>query len=286
MKKIDIHMHLSLNNMDAVINGEHLASVDEMLPIMDKFNIEKSILMSSGEQNVLMDNKEVRSICRKYPDRFYYMATFDLSKKEDLEQRVLNEIKLGAKGIGELTYNIAFDDEDMILFLGILEKHNIPLLFHISPKIGSYYGVYDDVGLPKLENVLSKFPNLKFIAHSQPFWFEMELHENYNIEDRNGYPNGIIKSEGRVQELLRKYPNLYCDLSANSGGNAIMRDKEYGYKFIEEFKDRLLYGTDLFSINQYFPLGDYLDEAVEKRKISEDAYKMIVRDNAIKLFGL
>lgn len=286
MKKIDIHMHLSLNNVDAVINGERLASVDEMLPIMDKFNIEKSILMSSGEQNVLMDNKEVRSICRKYPDRFYYMATFDLSKKEDLEQRVLNEIKLGAKGIGELTYNIAFDDEDMILFLGILEKHNIPLLFHISPKIGSYYGVYDDVGLPKLENVLRKFPNLKFIAHSQPFWFEMELHENYNIEDRNGYPNGIIKSEGRVQELLRKYPNLYCDLSANSGGNAIMRDKEYGYEFIEEFKDRLLYGTDLFSINQYFPLGDYLDEAVEKRKISEDAYKMIVRDNAIKLFGL
>lgn len=286
MKKIDIHMHLSLNNMDAVINGERLASVDEMLPIMDKFNIEKSILMSSGEQNVLMDNKEVRSICKKYPDRFYYMATFDLSKKEDLEQRVLNEIKLGAKGIGELTYNIAFDDEDMILFLGILEKHNIPLLFHISPKIGSYYGVYDDVGLPKLENVLRKFPNLKFIAHSQPFWFEMELHENYHIEDRNGYPNGIIKSEGRVQELLRKYQNLYCDLSANSGGNAIMRDKEYGYKFIEEFKDRLLYGTDLFSINQYFPLGDYLDEAVEKHKISEDAYNMIVRDNAIKLFGL
>ncbi len=40
-------------------------------------------------------------------------------------------------------------------------------------------------------------------------------------------------------ELLRKYPNLYADLSALSGANAILRDPEYGVKFLDEFQDRL-----------------------------------------------
>ena len=44
---------------------------------------------------------------------------------------------------------------------------------------------------------------------------------------------------GRVPELFAKYPNLYGDLSANSGSRAIMRDPEFGLWFLETYADRL-----------------------------------------------
>lgn len=286
MNKIDVHMHLSLKQTTTIINGEKLASVEEMLPIMDKYGIKKSILMSSGEKDVLMDNEEIRNICKIYPDRFVYLAMFDLNDINNLEERIVEEVNLGAKGIGEFTTNVAFDDPKMLKLFEILEKRNLPLLFHMTPELGNYYGVYDEPGLPKLEYILRKFPNLKIVAHSQPFWYEMTDHESSTPDERNTYPVGPIVKEGRVQELLRKYPNLYGDLSANSGGNAIMRDVEYGYKFLEEFKDQLMFGTDLYCVDQYFPLGDFLEEALHSKKINQDTYDKITRENAKKIFGL
>lgn len=286
MKKIDVHMHLSLKQTTTVLNGEKLASVEDILPIMDKYGIEKGILMSSGEKNVLMNNEEIRTICKKYPERFAYLAMFDLEDFGNLEERILKEMELGAKGVGEFTTNIAFDDPKMLVLLAILEKYKLPLLFHMTPELGNFYGVYDELGMPKLEYILRKFPELKVVAHSQPFWYEMTKHESITVEDRNIYPIGRIEKEGRVQELFRTYPNLYGDLSANSGGNAIMRDVEYGYQFLEEFKDKLMFGTDLYCVDQYFPLGDFLDEALARNKINRETYDKITRENAKSIFGL
>lgn len=55
---------------------------------------------------------------------------------------------------------------------------------------------------------------------------------------------------------------------------------EYGYQFLEEFQDKLMYGTDLYALDQYFPLGDYLDKALANNKISQKVYNKITRDNA------
>lgn len=286
MKKIDVHMHISLKQNDATINGDKLACAKEMIPVMDKYGIEKSILMSSGEKDVSMDNEENRKICKKYPERFAYLAMFNLDNLEDLESRIVEEVRLGARGVGEFTTNIAFDDPKMLRFLELLEKYNLPLLFHMTPELGNYYGVYDEAGMPKLEYVLQKFPKLNIVAHSQPFWYEMTNHENSTPDERNTYPEGPIEKEGRVQELFRKYPNLYGDLSANSGGNAIMRDAEYGYDFLEEFKDNLMFGTDLYCVDQYFPLGDFLDKALKDNRISQETYDKVTRENAIRIFDL
>ena len=58
-----------------------------------------------------------------------------------------------------------------------------------------------------------------------------------------------------VPELFSKYPNLYGDLSANSGGQAIMRDSEFGLKFLEKYSDRLFFATDMVNTDMVFPLG-------------------------------
>lgn len=279
-------MHVSLNSSGRKINGAVLASAQEMLPVMEKYDIERSVLMSSGEKDCLMDNNELKEICRRYPDKFSYMVTFDLEQQDGLEERVAAEKEAGAAGIGEFTSNYAFDDPKVWNLLGILERHRLPLLFHMTPQLGNYYGVYDEGGLPRLERALEAFPAAVIIAHSQPFWYEMTRHEAYSPEERNSYPSGKIDQEGRVQELLRRYPNLYCDLSANSAGTAIMRDPEYGQKFLDEFQDRLLYGTDLYNTDQVFGLGAYLDDLERTQKLSVYVYEKIIRRNAEKVLGL
>ena len=85
---------------------------------------------------------------------------------------------------------------------------------------------------------------------------------------------------------MRKYPNLCGDLSAGSGQNALMRDPEFAYKFLEEFQDRLYFGTDICSPTNDFKLTFFLDEAVENGHISQECYNKVCRENALKLLGM
>ena len=89
-------------------------------------------------------------------------------------------------------------------------------------------------------------------------------------------------------ELLRKHPNLYCDLSAGSGANAMMRDEEFAMKFFAEFKDRILYGCDICDVSNTHPFmfNDWLNKMVEEEKLPIDIYRKIVRENAIRLLKL
>jgi predicted TIM-barrel fold metal-dependent hydrolase len=159
----------------------------------------------------------------------------------------------------------------------------MPLTFHIGPTLGGCYGLVDEIGLKRLEKELAKFKNLVFLGHSQAFW--AEIGTNVDEISRCGYPTGKVVP-GRVVELFRKYENLYGDLSAGSGFNALSRDPEFGYDFIEEFQDRLLFGTDICAPENNMKLSFWLDDAVAGGKISQKAYRKVSRENAEKLLGL
>lgn len=106
---------------------------------------------------------------------------------------------------------------------------DMPAIIHINTTTEKSYGICDELGLPRLEKVLKAYPNLKLIGHSAVFW--AEISGDITEETRNGYPTGKVQPGGRITELMHKYPNLYCDLSAASGHNAIMRDPEFGMAF-------------------------------------------------------
>ena len=122
--------------------------------------------------------------------------------------------------------------------------------------------------------MLKKYPDVKVIGHSQTFWCEISKIDSES--DRNAYTKGKI-IEGRLPELLRNFDNLYCDLSAGSGANAMMRDPEYAAKFCIEFCDRILYGCDITSadITYQYTFAKFLDRLVEDNRISENIYKKI-----------
>ena len=91
-----------------------------------------------------------------------------------------------------------------------------------------------------------------------------------------------------MAQLLREYPGLYCDLSAGSGSNALMRDPDYAARFIEEFSDRILYGCDICAATNTFPFAfaEFLEKMLDDGMISPENYRKIVRENAVRLLGL
>ena len=176
------------------------------------------------------------------------------------------------------------DDKRMLNLFYHCEKCNMPVTIHFG-KLGEGCGVADDLGLPRLEKVLEQFPKLKILAHAMTFWSEMGA--DVTEENRNRYPSGKIMQEGRVAKLLRKYPNLLCDISATSGLNAFVRDEDFAFSFIEEFYERIYFATDISSptsINGTAKnLCSFLDNGYQNGNISTDAYKCICRENALNL---
>jgi hypothetical protein len=88
---------------------------------------------------------------------------------------------------------------------------------------------------------------------------------------------------------MRRHEGLLCDVSARSGLNAFLRDKEFAYKFIEEFHERIFFATDISSpVTLNGIAGEmcaFLDEGYESGNISLTAYNNICRENALRLLG-
>lgn len=286
MKKIDLHLHLTYRQIPK-IGKMNLASGKKMLAHLDELGIEKGVLMSSGEKKVPFGtNKGNRKICDAYPDRYAWMCNVDPVSPETVFERLAEYKAQGAIGIGELTINRRLDDPFLQTVFSAAQKLGLPITIHMSPEVGYSYGVVDEPGLPLLEGVLQKYPTLKILGHSQTFWIEMSADAPKDKEGRNSWGDGPVIPGGRVPELFEKYPNLYGDLSANSGSRAIMRDPEFGLAFLEKYADRLFFATDMVNTDMVFPLGAWLDELVENGKLSRSAYEKICRDNARRIFGL
>ncbi|MCP3950956.1 MAG: hypothetical protein GY697_01845 [Desulfobacterales bacterium] len=96
-----------------------------------------------------------------------------------------------------------------------------------------------------LEATLIEFPNLNFIAHGPMFWKFISANG-----PENSYPKGPIRQEGISVDLLRKYSNLYADISSTSGYNALRRDRKFICNFLDEFDHKILFGSDNILLNQ------------------------------------
>ncbi|MBN2309936.1 MAG: amidohydrolase family protein [Candidatus Hydrogenedentes bacterium] len=291
---IDIHVHCAKKRHPKLTrpNGSHYPDPETLIRMMDEAGIDMAVVQTTSSverRYITLSPEEVLEICGEYPDRLIPFCNMDprfLTNDETADFTPLLEAykELGCKGVGECIPNLPFDDPLCMNFFKHVERAGLPLTFHVAPKAGGYYGFIDEVGLPRLEKVLKAFPNLMFLAHSQPFWAEIGTNVVQDGE-RVPYPKGPV-TPGRVVELMRTYPNLLGDLSAGSGFGAISRDPEFGYGFMEEFQDRLFWGTDIANVPQDLPIVDYFRELKANKRISDEAYEKITWRNANRLLNL
>ena len=294
IKKIDIHAH-AVAFPDLVPayhqSGAKFPGGEDMIELYDKVNIEKGVLLpivSPEHQTTVMTTEATRAIAEKYPDRFVWFCNVDPRMGTAYaNMRYLLEYykSCGARGFGELTIPIYADDPMLEKLYTCLEELDLPMTIHISVPNSGRYGIMDELGLPRLEGILARHPGLKVLGHSQVFWSEISGDNSDAIRD--GYPKGKV-TPGRITDLMRKYDNLYCDLSAGSGMNAMMRDKEHAVSFFREFADRILYGCDICrkaAVHQY-EFDGFLSGLREDGSLAEENYRKIVRENAVKLLKL
>jgi len=275
---------------------------EQLIERYDGAGIERGVVLPivSPEVYLPQANEDILEMARRYPERLIPFCNIDpraLTNSADAPlDRLLRYYRdQGCKGVGELTLNLPVMDP----LVQNLFKHaatvGLPVVFDGSDQVGGDFGLYDDPGLPQLEHTLQRFPELILLGHGPVFWTEIGRletpAERSSVFTPDGRqvgcrPSGPIKEEGVVPKLLRRYPNLYGDLSDASPWQALARDPEYGPRFLEEFQDRLLFGTDICFFDMPFPMVDLLTEWRESGKISEGVFRKIARENALRLLGL
>lgn len=286
---VDIHSHVMRNSPMCGTAGRVTAA--QLIARYDELGVEKGAVLPliGPECFDPQSNADILDACAEYPARLIpfccvHPQAAGNSSEGDLGAILRRYKDLGCKGVGEVTVNLPFSHPLMQNLFRHVEATCLPLTFHIHTRIGGGYGVYDDAGLPQLEDTLKKFTRLTFLGHSAAFW--AEISELRTPEERDGYPNYPVTGEGAVPRLMRKYTNLYGDLSAGSGCNALARDPDFAVRFLDEFQDRLLFGLDIGSPNTGAPLAELLPRFLREGRISKIVFEKIARKNAIRILGL
>src|ERR1051325_744128 len=155
--------------------------------------------------------------------------------------RILREaLANGAVSIGELKFHLAVDSPPMRRVYEIAADMHVPVMMHIQNCPHFEGELPYNTGYTEFDKMLRAYPRTNFIGHGDLFW----AHISADVPTDRGYPTGPIKKGGFTDGWLSDFPNLYADMSANSGNNGLSRDKEFSREFIVRHKTKLIFGSD------------------------------------------
>lgn len=185
----------------------------------------------------------------------------------------------GVRVCGEWKFRIPFDDPRCIELFRAAGQLGMPVVLHLGPAFlpdenrkPLYQKQWYGGSLDNLERALQACPDTLFVGHAPGFWREISGDADREPLKQGNAP---VVEGGRVQRFFETYSNLYADLSAVSGLNALQRDPGYARSFLIEFADRLLFGRD-----QY---GGELLGFLQSLDLPQEAMANICSGNARKL---
>jgi uncharacterized protein len=172
------------------------------------------------------------AVTAKYPDRFVRFTNADVRTAESA-RLIRAGLNGGALGIGELKYPVQVDGPEMRRVYDIAGELHVPVLIHFEE--GGF-----NSGIGRLPDLLKNYPKTVFIGHAQSWWSNISA----DVANGSGYPTGRVRPGGLSDKLLADYPNIYGDLSANSGRNALARDPDFATGFLSRHSRKLMFGSD------------------------------------------
>lgn len=287
---IDVHGHIGRILPDR----REFVDVTNLIAKMDAWGIDKTCVLPLSEHPegayLECNTEDVITACSKYPDRLIPFCLIDprYGNSPDMDfSRLLEEYAArGCRGLGELLPKMDFDAPLCLNLYRQAGKYRLPVLFDMQDRPHGY-GLRDDFGLPKLEHALKTCPDTIFIGHGPTFW--AEISGAVPADKRSGYPEGLVQPGGAVPRLMRQYKNLCADTSAGSGHNALTRDPSFGIEFLDEFQDRILFGTDSCArsdVNGMNRNAAFLKDLRVNKKLSAAALDKIEYRNALRILNL
>jgi predicted TIM-barrel fold metal-dependent hydrolase len=158
----------------------------------------------------------------------------------DAGESLRKAIRGGAVSIGELKYHLALDSTEMRRVYDIAAEMQVPVMMHIQ-NFPHFAGEMPyNTGYEHFDRILAAYPKTNFLGHGDLFWANISS----DVPTDRGYPAGPVKPGGLTDRWLSDFPNLYADMSANSGNNALSRDPEFSRGFIERHQSKLVFGSD------------------------------------------
>jgi uncharacterized protein len=158
----------------------------------------------------------------------------------DATELLRKAITGGAVSIGEMKYHVALDSPEMGRVYDIAAELQAPVMMHVQ-NFPHFPGELPyNTGYDHFDKVLRAHPKTKFIGHGDLFWANISA----DVPTDRGYPAGPVKRGGLTDKWLSDFPNLYADMSANSGNNALSRDPEFSKGFVKRHQDKLIFGSD------------------------------------------
>lgn len=271
MKIIDCHTHIGTFGGVGEESDEKTAA--ELIRSMDEADIDMSLVIANnlkGNEGGITSEELVEEV-QKFPARLRAIANLDFPrmKEEDYVGNLLKMLEsehiIGLKlFVGYQQYDPC--DEEIIPLYEACEERDMPVMFHTGYLLEGALGDREDAHPRIVGKLAKKFPKLTIIAAH--------------------FGNPWTKECG---EIMRKYQNVYADLSGYFEELQPISEKEK-QEFHEDVKilkeaagglDKCLFGTDwwLYSQREY-------KEVVESLPLSEKERELIFYENAKRIFNL
>ncbi len=248
---IDMHSHTY---------EKSLGDLKERIRNMDSSGIRKTVILT-GAYGAQFDS--LAKFYSRYPGRFILFCGFDFKSYDQpgFGPAAVKELekcyKAGARGVGEITdkgkgfsfadppaYGLHIDDPRMDPLLDECAKLNMPVSIHVGEPQWFYErmdstndGLMNAYGwrLDNQKGILTLDEELDHLARAvsrHPKTIFIACHYANQVTDL-----------AKLGKLFDKYPNLYADISARYADVATI--PRYAKAFIEKYRDRLFYGTDM-----------------------------------------
>ena len=195
---------------------------------------------------------------------------------EDATIEITRYLDRGAVVIGEQKFGVACDSPAMQNIYALARERRVPVLMHWQ------FGMYNE-GFERFGAMLSKYHDVNFLGHAQTWWANIDAnHRDQTVL----YPKGPVKPRGLTDRYLADYGNMYADLSAGSGHNALTRDEEFTRGFLTRHQDKLVYGSDCSDHVGSGPkcTGAATIAVIRRLAGSTAIERKLLHDNAKKLF--
>jgi predicted TIM-barrel fold metal-dependent hydrolase len=280
---IDIHQHTNYRDRENAILLAHQRAMGVtqtiLLPAGSPVNRPST---GDGKYNGLGGvrvggNETALEMARQHPKEFYFGAN-EVTDLPGARAEIEKYLKLGAIIIGEQKFHVECDSPESQDLYALAADHGVPILLHFQ------HGTYN-MGFERFHGMLDKFPKTTFIGHAQTWWANIDKN---NTDQTILYPKGKVAAGGLTDRYLADYPNMFADMSAGSGLQALTRDEDHARGFLERHQDKILYGSDCLDHFGRGPecQGAQTIAAIRRLAPSKAIERKILFGNAAKMFRL
>ena len=303
---IDSHVH---------VVGKTPAEIAEWVQTMDEVGMESSIVLTRAIGEKFEALSELMT--KTYPGRFQLYCGMDLTgiDQPDYPQRAVAELehcyRNGARGVGEITdkgYGITGDsslprdkrlhpdDQRLDAFWQKCAELKLPVNLHVAdhPSCWTPLDVYQErtpdyqhfnqygKNIPSFNELIEK-RNRTLARHPDTVFIACHFgNQGHDLET--------------LSRAMDKYTNLYLDTSARD--YEIGRTPRNSARFMNKYKDRILFGTDMgrekCMYQIHWRLLETADEYIPGRvgwryyglELPDETLKAIYRDTAKRIFRI